>query len=47
MLEHCLIIGKDVTKWTLGIEIATERTLIARLLDVHEVMAFVQAAFRG
>jgi hypothetical protein len=45
--EHGLVIHKNVTKRTLGIEIAAERALVARLLDLHEVMAFVQAAFLG
>ena len=45
--EHGLVIHKDVTKRTLGVEIATERALVACLLNFHEVMAFVQAAFLG
>jgi hypothetical protein len=45
--KHSLIVHKDVTKRTLGVEIAAERALVARLLDLHEVMAFVQAAFPG
>ena len=43
--EHRLVNCKDVTKRTLGVEIAAERALVARLLDLHEIMAFVQAAF--
>ena len=42
-----LIIHKDVTKRTLGVEIAAERALVARPLHLHEVMAFVEAAFVG
>jgi hypothetical protein len=43
--EHRLVNCKDVTKRTLGVEIAAERALVARLLDLHDIMTFVQAAF--
>src|SRR3954464_1847238 len=46
VLEHGPVIRKNVTKWALSFEIAAERALVTRLLDLHEVMALVQAAFR-
>src|SRR5438874_10170228 len=45
VLEHGPIIRKDVTKRTLGVEIAAERALVARPLNLHEIMAFVETAF--
>jgi hypothetical protein len=44
-ISPSLVILEDVTKRTLGVETATEGALIGRLLDLHEVMAFVQSAF--